>query len=407
MTRDKNSKAAERMREYRKRKKEKALKEMKERGISGVEAEKKYMEETRKKGREQKRESRMKLKKPQKVSFMDMTNVDTQEEEEKKENKVEFKVEKFINLNDDKISWSSLSEWEKRLIDKMKKKAEGSSIRSLIQYLNRVKHIYKKLDKVFKGTNINVLTNTEDIDNLLRNYKGKKDYYSSIISVLRAYPLREKYVEYYTKKMKSEIKEVEKQTKLNMKSVRQQDNWIKYDNVIKLFKKNKHILNDNDRLLLTLIIYYPRRVQDWQKMKLHKKGKKDPNYNYLNLNKRGEPTTFDFLRSKSQEYEKLGTNQAIPTSVKRTISEYIRKRQTKNNELLFSTREGIMYSSDGFSKKIKQLFKVITGKNINSNTWRHIVATNLSDKKVSLLQREKKANEMGHSLMESLKYVKN
>ena len=409
MTRDSKSVAAQRMREYRKRKKDKEIKEtMANLKINKKEAEDIVIKNDRKDNTEQRAYNRLKFKdkKVKTISDKRAVNVSSGDAGQEDEKDLKLKVSKFIILQDDKDAWRKLTSVEKLLIDKMHIMGGYGKVRTLIQYLNKVKGVYKKLGKNLRELDINVLTDTKVVIKLLDNYKGKKDYYSAIITVLKAYKEYEEYIKIYEKEMKRGISLVVEEQKKNMKTQAQKDNWLKYDKVLSLFKTNKKMLNDKDRLLLTLIIYYPRRVQDWQKMRLHKKGTKDNNFNYLNINKDKNPTTFDFLRSKSQEYEKLGVNQQIPNSVKGFIREYLRDKQINNNQLLFSNDDGTMYSTDAFSKKIRKLFFLITSKDITSNTWRHIVATNLTNKKVSLNKREKVANQMGHSILQSLLYSK-
>ena len=412
MTRDKNSIAAQRMREYRKRKKEKLIKEtMSNLKISKKEAEEKVIKNIRKDNTEQRAHNRSKIKSKQLNNNTNKDNVKvvSNEKVEEEDFILKLKVKKLVILDDDKDMWNKLTNVEKILIDRMNLKQDKNNyakVRTLIQYLNKVKSLYKKLNTEFKGTNIHILTQTDTIIKLLENYKGKKDYFAAIIAVLKAYRHRNKFVDFYRKEMMKSKDEVILQQKNNEKTQSQKHNWIKYNTILHLFKKNKHILNDKDKLLLTLIICYPRRLQDYQKMRLHKKGKKDHNYNYLNLNKDKQPTTFDFFRSKSQDYEVIGANQTIPNSVKTTITEYLTNNTIVNNQLLFSNNDGTMYSTDAFSKKIRKLFFLITGKDINMNLYRHIVATDLTNKKVSINKRELIANQMGHSYTTNLLYSK-
>jgi hypothetical protein len=157
-----------------------------------------------------------------------------------------------------------------------------------------------------------------------------------------------------------------------------------------------------DRLLMSLIIFFPRRLQDYFKMKLHKTGKKDMNYNYLNVNRYGIPSSFQFFRSKSQGYE--DTTKKIPSSLKNIIMTSL--REMKNNTLLFPRKDGSMHTADSFSKKIRTLFGIITGKRITMNLYRHIVATNLEDKGYSMNKRQETAEQMGHSLLKQMEYAK-
>jgi integrase len=318
---------------------------------------------------------------------------------------MEIFIKENILLNDDKKSWDKLSLNEKELIVKMKD-GTRSSVRSLCQYLGKVKSIYKKNKKKFNG-DIEFLKDKNTIDLFLSTYKGKKDYYYAITLVLKSLNSDEELIKHYTDKMIIGVKQNKKEVRDNKKTETQVENWINYDTMIDMFTKNKNKLEEEDRFLLSLIIIYPRRVQDWRLMKLNKSKnqKLDLNYNYININKFGTPTTFNFNRSKSQNYEPLGTTHTIPNKLKKIISKYISKHSKKDGELFFGVDKTEMNSNE-FSKRIKSVFKVISGKEISSNTWRHIVSSDLENKNLTLNEREDAANKLGHSLLRSLEYSK-
>jgi len=279
-----------------------------------------------------------------------------------------------------------------------------TSMRSLVQYIQKVKQIYKKDNQTFTGSNIGLLLDEKKTMNILEsNYKNSKDYLWSIINVLKSFPTTESDVKYYSDKMGDSLKKSKTEIRDNMKNEKEKQNWMSYNKIVELYKKNKEKLNDNDRLLMQFVIQFPRRL-DWRLMKLHKTGKKDFNYNYLNVNRYGMPSSFQFFRSKSQDYEE--TTKKIPNKLKNNIMTYLRDNDIKNNQLLFPNKSRAIHSADSFSKHITLLFKKITGKSINNNLYRHIVATNLSDKGYSMNQRSKVASDMGHNLIQSLQYVK-
>ena len=312
-------------------------------------------------------------------------------------------IKKNVVLNDDKKIWEKLSLQEKNLFIRMKKDTR-SSIRSLNQYYSKVKSIYKKNKKNFVVNNYDFLKETDTIDKFLEKYKGKKDYYYSILLFLKGFVVKKELLEHYTNKMVQSIDKSKKEIRENKKSKHQEENWLKYDEVLRMFRTNKHRLDNEDKLLLSLVILYPRRVQDWKLLRLNKqnnKTKKDINYNYVNINRFGTPTTFDFNRSKSQNYEKLGTNHKIPNVLKKVLQEYISKNHLQNGTFFFGEN-----TDDNFSKRIRKCFKTITGKDITSNDWRHIVSTDMENKNYTLNQREIRANQLGHSLIRSLEYAK-
>ena len=311
-----------------------------------------------------------------------------------------LQVEEKIELNDDKV-FNKLSYAEQKLVNRMSK-VNKSSVRSLVQYLQKVKQVYKKAGKVFNGTNIGLLKDRKELLEILKNYSNPKDHLFGIINVLKTFPQTESLVEYYGKIMKRFIDKNTRDIRENKKTQKQEANWINYPKLVDMFRKNKDKLDKMDRLLMSLIIFFPRRLQDYFKMRLHKTGKKDMNYNYLNVNRYGIPSSFQFFRSKSQGYE--DTTKKIPSSLKNIIMTSL--REMKNNTLLFPRKDGSMHTADSFSKKIRTLFGIITGKRITMNLYRHIVATNLEDKGYSMNKRQETAEQMGHSLLKQMEYAK-
>ena len=310
-----------------------------------------------------------------------------------------LQVEEKIELNDDKV-FNKLSYAEQKLVNRMSK-INSSSVRTLVQYLQKVKQVYKKAGKVFNGTNIGLLKDRKELLEILKNYSNPKDHLFGIINVLKTFPQTESLVEYYGKIMKRFIDKNTRDIRENKKTQKQEVNWINYPKLVDMFRKNKDKLDKMDRLLMSLIIFFPRRL-DWRLMRLHKTGKKDMNYNYLNVNRYGIPSSFQFFRSKSQGYE--DTTKKIPSSLKNIIMTSL--REMKNNTLLFPKADGSMHTADSFSKKIRTLFGIITGKRITMNLYRHIVATNLEDKGYSMNKRQETAEQMGHSLLKQMEYAK-
>lgn len=386
---------AENMRLYRARKKQKLIKEiMENEKVNEEEATKIATNRIRKKNSEDRQKLRMRNKGAVFVP-----------KEEEKEEKVEEKNSSSFRsfpVKDDERLYNKLNSVEKKLADKMKNKMKTNpTMRSVVQYINKVKQIYKKQDKTFVGNNIGMLLNKRQTLEALRGYSNPKDHLWGIINVLSVFPNTTEIREFYSAIMGSYLKRNKKQIRENVKTKKQEENWLNKNKIIELYKTNKDKLNNRDKMLMQLIIYFPRRL-DWRLMKLHKSGKKDQNFNYLNVNRYGIPSSFQFFRSKSQGYE--DKTKRIPSSVKNSLMTYI--REMKNNTLLFPRENGEIHSADSFSKHIKKLFRIITGKDITMNTFRHIFATDLSDKNYSMNYQEAVSQNMGHSYITNLEYRK-
>jgi len=385
---------AENMRKYRARKKEKLIKEIMEtEKVNEEEANKIATNRIRKKNSEDRQKLRMKNK--------GAVYVKKEEEEEKVDTKPSSS--RSFPVKDDEKLYNKLNEVEKKLADRIKKKMKTNpTMRSVVQYIQKVKQVYKKKGKTFVGNNIGMLLNKRQTLESIRDYKNPKDHLWAIVNVLSVFPNTTEIRNFYSSIMGSYLKRNKKQIRENVKTQKQKENWLNKNKVIELYKQNKDKLNKRDKMLMQLIIYFPRRLQDYYKMKLHKTGKKDQNFNYLNVNRFGIPSSFQFFRSKSQGYE--DTTKRIPSSIKNSLMTYI--REMKNNTLLFPKQNGEMHSADSFSKHIKKLFKIITDKDITMNTFRHIFATDLSDKNYSMNYRQAKAEDMGQNLIRQMEYVK-
>ena len=167
------SKDAIRMREYRRKIKENEVnKTMLLLKISKEEAEEIAIKNIRNKNKLYKQQQRQ-SKQVRNKSHKDNIKVGSNELVVEEDFILKLKVRKLVILQDDKDMWKKLSNVEKIIIDRMNtynskvNKQVNSKVRSLIQYLNKVKSIYKKLNKDF--TDINVLTDTDTIINMLKD----------------------------------------------------------------------------------------------------------------------------------------------------------------------------------------------------------------------------------------------
>jgi hypothetical protein len=319
----------------------------------------------------------------------------------------------LINTEDDNKSWNTLNPFEKKLITRMiNARKTKASIRSLVNYVKIVKRVYKLLGKEFNGVGITPLTNNVDdnIKMLNKKYKNSKDVLWAIINVLKAFPQAGSAIKKYSDAMGQKLKIDKTERGENLKNTKQSRVWMNYDKVLIEYKNNRSKLSLEDRTLISFVIFFPRRLADWYRMKLHKRGakkKKDKiNENYLNLNDRNIPVTFEFNRQKTADVEKDNIK-FIPPALKGMITDYIRKMKLQNGDLLFPKSSGGMYSASDFSNKISKIFNTITGRQITNNIWRHIYINRFaSGNKYNLNQKTKLAENMGHSFKTQQEYVK-
>ena len=328
--------------------------------------------------------------------------------------KGETPATKLIKTEDDNKSWNTLNPFEKKLVTRMiNARKTKASIRSLVNYVKIVKRVYKLLGKEFNGVGITPLTNNVDdnIKMLNKKYKNSKDVLWAIINVLKAFPQAGSAIKKYSDAMGQKLKSDKFERGENLKNEKQSRVWMNYDKVLTEYKNNRSKLSLEDRTLISFVIFFPRRLADWYRMRLHKRGakkKKDKiNENYLNLNDRNIPVTFEFNRQKTADVEKDNIK-FIPPALKGMITDYIRKMKLQNGDLLFPNASGNMYNAPDFSNKISKIFNTITGRQITNNIWRHIYVNRFgSGNKYNLNQKKKLAENLGHSFKTQQEYVKN
>ena len=196
-----NSNAAKLMRESRARKKNKLIDEEmnNNKKLSREQATKIVTDKIRKKNSQDRQQLRMKksgrtiVKKPleqeeRKEEYIteSLTPYTT---EEIKKIKGPLPVEKLNILDDDKKLFNRLSYTEQKLVNRMNRNRKTkTSMRSLVQYIQKIKQIYKKDNQTFNGSNIGLLLDEKKTMNILESNYKNSNYLSNTCLSLPMYP---------------------------------------------------------------------------------------------------------------------------------------------------------------------------------------------------------------------------
>jgi len=198
------------------------------------------------------------------------------------------------------------------------------------------------------------------------------------------------------------------------KSEKQEENWISFKEVTDTFKKlyetYKHLLKTKpplqfnqqewnhvlEILIMSLTCGYfiePRRNLDWCEMKLKNIDKEVDNWIDFD-NKQ-----FHFNRYKTDwKYEEQIID--IPKKLAKILKRFI--RLAGDNEYLLTKNNGSKFESPDVTYTLNKIFK----KNISSSMLRHIYKTEKFGDAPKLIEMQKSAYNMAHSVMEGMKYVK-
>ena len=227
MSVNKDSKQAQIQREYRLRKLNKLVDEEmnKNKKLSREQATKIVKQKLRERNSKQRQELRMKkrgakivVKEPEERKEQYITErLNPLSTEEIKKIKGPLPVRKQFKTDDDSKLFNKLNYAEQKLINRMSK-FNNSSVRSLVQYLNKVKQVYKKEGEIFNGTNVGLLKDKRKVLNILSNYKNPKDHIYSIINVLKAFFNNDDLIKYYETIMKKFMDKNVKDIRSNKKT---------------------------------------------------------------------------------------------------------------------------------------------------------------------------------------------
>ena len=275
---------------------------------------------------------------------------------------------------------------------KQKKNLKDSTISNYIRSL-KVANCNKNFD------DLDFLNDKKQVDECLKKYKdgSQKAIITAICSVLNLYN-KEKLHKHYYEKLMSYV-----QPPSNQKSDTQKENWIEWDEIIKIKNnlKARDVTQENRLKHMVLSLYteiQPRRVLDYIVMyvvpKLSAKLPTDKNYLALKEN------MFVFNRYKTDK--KYGQQKIeIPAELRKSIDDYIAQHPLKDQKmypLLVSSSNEPFKGSNSITMMLNRIFK----KKVSASMLRHIFLS----KKYDIESMAKDAEIMGHSLNEQRNYMK-
>lgn len=260
-------------------------------------------------------------------------------------------------------------------------------------------------------SSLDYLTQTDEIDKKINEYKlnTRITAYNILSKVLRASNSK-KYkniIKYYDDKMNEGIRERMKTE--NKKTETQEENWITWEEVQKVYNNIKKEANKRDAdyedilkyvVLSLYVLQDPRRNADYMNMYVVKKhnDSMDESKNYLDLKNK----QFIFNNYKTAGvYGKQILD--INKDLMRSINKYLKIHPLKNNKefkfLVFE--DGKEFNQD---YHITRLLNRIFNKNIGSTMLRHIYISHHHGGEAYEKEKEM-ASKMGHNIGTQKKYI--
>jgi len=297
---------------------------------------------------------------------------------------------------------------------------------------NYIRNLYT-LNNKKPFTSLVFLKHKNQIENALKPYANstRKTFLASIVSVLYLVKDKRTYGKLYRdyKELLNEKVKEENDKPKNVKTEKQNDNWITWDEIkeIKsnLYDKVKHLLKrkqatSNERKALSdyfiLSLYTdlpPRRNQDYQLCYIIKEYNKSfPNKafpddkNYLALDdKKFIFNAYKTSKKYGQQQVSFKDNEpfieALHLYLKHHPLKPARYGKTTMYPLLSKPDGSPLTSSNAITRILNSIFK----KKVGSSMLRHIYLTNKYGDKLDEMKEDSKS--MGHSIQQQKEYIKN
>lgn len=294
----------------------------------------------------------------------------------------------------------------------IKKNRPNISESSLLTYVSLLNSLYKSLFKNETEFNEKMFNKTDEILEHIkdRTLASKK----TILSAL--YVLTNN--EMYQKHMIDDATQYNTEMKEQKMSDKQKENWVSQDEIKSVFNKYKttaeYIIKEakskpltskefqtwQDYIMLCLssgIFIEPNRVKDWVCFKINniEKGKD----NYMEGKASKCQLVFNSYKTAKFYGEKRLTCPPELYKILTTFVSYVKP----HSDYLLNDSNWKPLSQVTFTQRLNKIF----GKNVSVNILRHSYLTDrFQSGKISLKQLSDTATNMGHSLEQSLEYVK-
>jgi len=290
--------------------------------------------------------------------------------------------------------------------ERIKANKPNISASSIKTYKSLLKNLYYKHHDKETKMNCDWFDEQDAVIELLKDKpaSARKTYLASLMSVTDK---NDKYKALISK----DIKQTNDFNKTQTKTATQEENWKDFSQIketvdthyekVKSLLKSKDVLSKEDFgklqdfiiLALTTGVYIPpRRSQDWVLMKWQNYDKEKDNY--LDL-KAGKFVFNIYKTSKFYDRQEVPIPKALKAILKKFVS-------FSKNDYLIVNNKNEPFTIQRLTQKLNGLFD---GK-ISTSMLRHIFLSDKLKDIPKLTELENLSNDMGHSVMQQLEYIK-
>jgi hypothetical protein len=241
------------------------------------------------------------------------------------------------------------------------------------------------------------------IDDRYSNQSSRKSYYTALISLTKHSNLpvdMDGHEAFYERMMESakESDRIAAQSQPKVASIKIGGKAVAWKDIVDLGQKlRKEDIGSPDALLVSIYsLMPPRRLSDFLNMQIYKSDKafsQSNTENSLVINTRNKNIIF-YVR----DYKTVGTHGTWTKKIIEVLFKCIMKSlKDRPRTYLFENTKGERYQSSSFSKYVSDTFKRHLGVGLGVTDLRHLFVTFTLAKNPSMQERQRVADEMGHS----------
>lgn len=236
------------------------------------------------------------------------------------------------------------------------------------------------------------------------NYESdqtRKSYYSAILALFRhneglKEQEKENYSKWYTA-FNAVHNKIEERYKRNEPTKRQQDAYVPFADVIKA--RDSLEKGTNERLLFSMYTYLPPLRADFNDVIIYKsRVPEKPQQNYIVLKQNSGTLVL-------KEFKTTGKLHAIEKDLpKELIDEIQESLKVAPREWLFVDRDNKPFSAKSFTQWANRILARVLGKRTTISMLRHSFISSLDFNKLSVVEKERIAKDMAHTVGMQDKY---
>jgi hypothetical protein len=257
----------------------------------------------------------------------------------------------------------------------------------------------------------------EEIDGL--GTKPRRNVLASLVSYLAVFDAGQAKKKLFQDAMSSAAKVAENESKQQRASQKQTDNWVQFKtihnlynllsrdaNARKLWSKEMLTVRDIQQINTIFMLAWHGVIEPPMRLELAtvKLGNRTSSGNFLYK----QNSSYILVLNNTKTSNKTGpSRRKVSSKMTRLINRYIKTRTIKPGEFLLQNKNGAPFSGQAYSRFIKRVFRQNLGKNIGASLLRTIYLSEKYQNSPSLLDMERTALAMGHSVGTALQeYVK-